>query len=122
MKLLTELREQGFRLSIDDFGTGYSSLSYLRRLPIDTLKIDRSFICELPENEEDSQITLAIIAMAKALGLEVIAEGIETPVQRDFLLQSGCLIGQGYLFWPALPVEALPQKRLCDNAVVSLCQ
>ncbi|ALS97973.1 EAL domain-containing protein [Lacimicrobium alkaliphilum] len=122
MRLLTELRKQGFRLSIDDFGTGYSSLSYLRRLPIDTLKIDRSFISELPENEEDSQITLAIIAMAKALGLEVIAEGIETPVQRQFLLQSGCLIGQGYLFWPALPVEALPLKTDCDSATLSLCQ
>ncbi|WP_246840631.1 EAL domain-containing protein [Lacimicrobium sp. SS2-24] len=122
LKLLTELREHGFRLSIDDFGTGYSSLSYLRRLPIDTLKIDRSFINELPDNEEDSQITLAILAMAKALGLEVIAEGVETSVQRDFLLQSGCQVGQGYLFWPALPVHALPLKQRYQADAVMACQ
>ncbi|GGD75434.1 EAL domain-containing protein [Lacimicrobium alkaliphilum] len=107
MRLLTELRKQGFRLSIDDFGTGYSSLSYLRRLPIDTLKIDRSFISELPDNEEDSQIALAILAMARALGLEVIAEGIETAVQQDFLLNAGCQTGQGYLFSRPVPVTEL---------------
>ena len=105
--LLTHLRNLGFRLSIDDFGTGYSSLSYLRRLPINTLKIDRSFICELPDNNEDSQITLAIIAMAKALNLDVIAEGIESQAQRDFLLGSGCHCGQGYLYSPAVEAEKL---------------
>lgn len=105
--LLTKLRELGFRLSIDDFGTGYSSLSYLRRLPINVLKIDRSFIRELPDNNEDSQITLAIIAMAKALNLDVIAEGIESSAQRDFLLGSGCQVGQGYLYSPAVEPEKL---------------
>ncbi|GGO74214.1 EAL domain-containing protein [Bowmanella pacifica] len=105
--LLTKLRQLGFRLSIDDFGTGYSSLSYLRRLPINVLKIDRSFIRELPDNNEDSQITLAIIAMAKALNLDVIAEGIESSAQRDFLLGSGCQVGQGYLYSPAVEPEKL---------------
>lgn len=107
LNLLTKLRSLGFRLSIDDFGTGYSSLSYLRRLPINALKIDRSFIRELPHNNEDNQITLAIIAMAKALKLEVIAEGIETPAQRAFLLQAGCHTGQGFLYSDALAPDKL---------------
>ncbi|MDX1538386.1 EAL domain-containing protein [Arsukibacterium sp.] len=111
--LLTSLRQQGFRISIDDFGTGYSSLSYLRRLPIDCLKIDRSFVDELPENAEDSQIALAIIAMANALGLDVIAEGVEHPRQRDFLLQAGCATGQGYLYAPAMPRAELTALLKC---------
>ncbi|CAM5226045.1 putative bifunctional diguanylate cyclase/phosphodiesterase [Alishewanella longhuensis] len=103
LSVLTQLKALGLRLSIDDFGTGYSSLSYLRRLPLDALKIDRSFIKDLPASESDSQITLAIIAMAKALGLEVIAEGIELTTQRQFLLDAGCDTGQGFLVSPALP-------------------
>jgi diguanylate cyclase (GGDEF)-like protein len=105
--VLTELKALGLRLSIDDFGTGYSSLSYLRRLPLDALKIDRSFIRDLPQSESDSQITLAIIAMAKALGLEVIAEGIEQQAQRDFLMAAGCDTGQGFLVSPAVPAAEL---------------
>jgi diguanylate cyclase (GGDEF)-like protein/PAS domain S-box-containing protein len=107
LSVLTQLKALGLRLSIDDFGTGYSSLSYLRRLPIDALKIDRNFIKELPGNESDSQITLAIIAMAKALGLEVIAEGIELTAQREFLLNAGCNTGQGFLVSPALPAAEI---------------
>ena len=107
LMLLTNLRQQGFRLSIDDFGTGYSSLSYLRRLPIDCLKIDRSFVDELPDNSEDAQIAQAIIAMAKALGLDVIAEGVEHPQQQAFLLKAGCSMAQGYLYAPALPIAEL---------------
>ncbi len=107
LEVLTELKALGLRLSIDDFGTGYSSLSYLRRLPLDALKIDRSFIRDLPQSESDSQITLAIIAMAKALGLEVIAEGIEQNTQRDFLLTAGCDTGQGFLVSPAVPAADL---------------
>ena len=107
--VLTELKALGLRLSIDDFGTGYSSLSYLRRLPLDALKIDRSFIRDLPQSESDSQITLAIIAMAKALGLEVIAEGIEQQAQRDFLLAAGCDTGQGFLVSKAVPANELTQ-------------
>ncbi|MCC5452829.1 EAL domain-containing protein [Rheinheimera sp. UJ51] len=112
LNVLTELKKLGLRLSIDDFGTGYSSLSYLRRLPIDALKIDHSFIRELPANESDRQITLAIIAMAKALGLEVIAEGIEHTAQCEFLLQAGCDTGQGYFISPALPAADITKKWL----------
>lgn len=109
LSVLTQLKALGLRLSIDDFGTGYSSLSYLRRLPLDALKIDRSFIKDLPDSESDSQITLAIIAMAKALGLEVIAEGIELTAQRQFLLEAGCDTGQGFLVSPALPSAEITQ-------------
>jgi diguanylate cyclase (GGDEF)-like protein/PAS domain S-box-containing protein len=99
--VLQQLRQLGIRLAIDDFGTGYSSLSYLRHLPINSLKIDRSFINALPDNTSDKQITSAIIAMANALGLDVIAEGIETQAQQEFLLAAGCQYGQGYLFGKA---------------------
>ncbi len=103
LQLLTQLRRLGLRLSIDDFGTGYSSLSYLRHLPINCLKIDRSFVTNLPDNPGDGQIARAIIAMAQALGLDVIAEGVEHQAQLNFLLQAGCHIGQGFLFSPAVP-------------------
>lgn len=99
--VLQQLRQLGIRLAIDDFGTGYSSLSYLRHLPINSLKIDRSFIKTLPDNTNDRQITSAIIAMANAMGLDVIAEGIETLAQQEFLLSAGCQIGQGYRFGKA---------------------
>ena len=106
-KLLEHLRKRlGTRVAIDDFGTGYSSLSYLKKLPIDTLKIDRSFVNDIPTDEHDMEITSAIIAMAQALKKEVVAEGIETPAQLDFLLAQGCDYGQGYLFGrPAAPDE-----------------
>lgn len=109
LKVLTNLKQLGLRLAIDDFGTGYSSLSYLRRLPLDAIKIDRSFIRDLPASESDRQITLAIIAMAKALNLEVIAEGIEVDAQRQFLLEAGCETGQGFLISAARPAEELTQ-------------
>lgn len=102
IETLDALRELGVRLSIDDFGTGYSSLSYLKRLPIDQLKIDGSFIRDLPADSDDLAITGAIIAMAKSLRLELVAEGVETEGQREALLMHGCRFGQGYLFSPAL--------------------
>lgn len=97
------LKEIGITLSLDDFGTGNSSLSYLTRLPLDQLKIDKSFVCHLPENENDSIICQTIIAMARGLGLSVIAEGVETDAQRTLLAQQGCHMYQGYLFNRPLP-------------------
>ncbi len=100
---LKELKAMGLRLSIDDFGVGYSSLSYLRRFPIDELKIDKSFIDEVETDEDSAAIVVAIIAMAKSLGLTVVAEGVETRGQLDFLRARKCEECQGFLFSKPLP-------------------
>lgn len=104
---LQHLKQLGFNISIDDFGTGYSSLSYLKRLPIDNLKIDRSFILELVTNQKDAAITRAIIAMAHQLGVKVIAEGVETIAQSTLLYKYSCDELQGYYFSKPLPAEKL---------------
>jgi diguanylate cyclase (GGDEF)-like protein/PAS domain S-box-containing protein len=98
IEALWSLKNIGITLSIDDFGTGYSSLSYLKRFPIDALKIDRSFIMDIPASEDDMAITQAIIRMASSLGLKLVAEGIETEDQAEFLRANNCELGQGYLF------------------------
>jgi len=107
---LNALRDAGFSISIDDFGTGYSSLSYLQRLPVDTLKIDQAFIHNLPENKSSVEITRAIIVMSHSLGLSVVAEGVETQAQKDFLLQNNCTIAQGYLFDKPMTLSELKLK------------
>ena len=105
--LLGALKRAGVRLSVDDFGTGYSSLAYLKRFPIDQLKIDRSFVRGLPGSADDLALSRAIVDLAGALGVEVIAEGIETPEQADALAKLGCQYGQGYLFGRPCPPEQL---------------
>ena len=96
--MLMRLHDRGIRVSMDDFGTGYSSLAYLRSFPFDMIKIDRAFIGDLENNPEDQTLVRAIIAMARSLAIEVLAEGVETPGQRDFLGAAGCDYGQGHLF------------------------
>ncbi|WP_340679396.1 bifunctional diguanylate cyclase/phosphodiesterase [Paraglaciecola sp.] len=105
--LLNEVRKLGLSVSIDDFGTGYSSLAYLQKLPIDYLKIDRSFVRDLSNNENDKALVLAVIAMAHSLKLEVIAEGVETLLQKEFLQQNNCHTAQGYLFSRPIPFMQL---------------
>src|SRR5205085_3615734 len=101
--MLKQLRALGLKLSIDDFGTGYSSLSYLHRFPVSTLKIDRSFIGRMGAGDENSEIVRTIITLANNLGMQVVAEGVETEAQLAQLRELKCAYGQGYLF--SRPVE-----------------
>ncbi|MEN9757085.1 MAG: hypothetical protein RL755_1272 [Pseudomonadota bacterium] len=103
--ILNSLREQGVKLAIDDFGTGYSSLAYLKCFPVNALKIDKSFIDDIPELKDDMEITATIIAMGKILGFKVLAEGVETQAQLDFLKQKGCDVYQGYIKSKPLPAD-----------------
>ena len=92
---------------MDDFGTGYSSFAYLRRLPVDALKIDRSFVMDIATSPGDAALTAAIVAMGRALGLHVVAEGVETEEQRELLAGWGCHEMQGFLYSPAVPADEL---------------
>jgi EAL domain-containing protein (putative c-di-GMP-specific phosphodiesterase class I) len=111
--VLERLKFTGVRIAMDDFGTGYSSLSYLRRLPVDTVKIDKSFVREIPDSTEDVTIAQAIIAMAQSLKLSLIVEGIENVRQLNFFRQLGVTIVQGYLF--SKPVEAAEILKMLES-------
>jgi EAL domain-containing protein (putative c-di-GMP-specific phosphodiesterase class I) len=104
---LTRLKELGVRLALDDFGTGYSSLTYVRRFPIDELKIDRSFIDGIVASSEDEAIVTAVLSMGRALGVHVVAEGVETEEQATRLRSLGCVLAQGYLFSRPITPEAV---------------
>ncbi|MBK7000749.1 MAG: EAL domain-containing protein [Rhodoferax sp.] len=112
------LKNVGISFSLDDFGTGYSSLAYLKRLPLDQLKIDQSFVRDVLDDSNDAAIARTIVMLAKSLGLSVIAEGVETELQRDFLLRSDCHAYQGYFFSRPLPLKAFEQFALNRPAPV----
>ena len=114
--LLRDLRALGLRLAIDDFGAGWSSLSRLRLLPVQTLKIDRSFMREIPENPEAGAIVRAVIALSDALGMTTVAEGVELPVQQHFLAAQGCPLSQGRLFGDALPPAEMTERLRAESA------
>lgn len=118
MANLEALRALGVRLALDDFGTGYSSLGYLKRLPLDLLKIDRSFVQDLETNIDDANIVATITAIAHHMGLELIAEGVETEGQREYLLRHGCRRFQGFLFHRAMPVEAFEDVVVSEQGQV----
>ncbi len=114
LRTLTRLRDLGVRLAIDDFGTAYSSLRQLRRFPVTTLKIDKSFVAGLGRVEDDRAIVTAITTLSDSLGLSVVAEGIEREEQRDVLQGLRCAYGQGYLFGRPAPFEAF-QARIGEH-------
>jgi EAL domain-containing protein (putative c-di-GMP-specific phosphodiesterase class I) len=98
----------GVGLAIDDFGTGYSSLSYLRRLPVDRIKIDQSFVADVPSSEDASVVVATIVKLAHNLRLQVVAEGVETRAQADFVRETGCNFAQGYHYGAAMNATELP--------------
>jgi EAL domain-containing protein (putative c-di-GMP-specific phosphodiesterase class I) len=128
-EMLYDLQNMGISIAIDDFGTGYSSLAYLRELPVDTIKIDKSFVRNLFSEGQDVLFSKAlistIVALAKHLDLEIVAEGIETSLEHHTLIELGCHIGQGYLFSKPLPAHSLEAilnqtatKTLSDDAIL----
>jgi EAL domain-containing protein (putative c-di-GMP-specific phosphodiesterase class I) len=113
--LLRQLRLIGLQIAIDDFGAGWSSLSRLRQLPVQSLKIDRSFLREIPDDPESGAIVRAVIALSDALGMSTVAEGVELPVQQHFLAAQGCPLAQGRLFGGAIPAAAMTERLLDET-------
>lgn len=118
VRILQGLRQQGIRIAIDDFGTGYSSLAYLKQFPLDVLKIDKRFVDDIPHERDDMEIAAAIVAMGHSLRLTVLAEGVETEAQLQFLKQQGCDYYQGYLYSLPLPAEEFAQLLSQQNQPV----
>ena len=110
--MLKRLKDLGVSLAIDDFGTGYSSLAYLKRFPVDKLKIDKSFITDVPRSRDHNTIVTAIIGLAHALSLRVVAEGVETEAQLEFLQNSGCDLIQGYLVGKPIDADSAAAEYL----------
>jgi EAL domain-containing protein (putative c-di-GMP-specific phosphodiesterase class I) len=119
VRVLDAIQSRGIRLAIDDFGTGYSSMSLMKQFPIDTIKIDRSFVRDLPRDSEDQAIAQAIISMGKALGMTVVAEGVETAAQQAFLREHRCDEMQGYLFSRPVPPRELAKLLRSPPVLVS---
>jgi EAL domain-containing protein (putative c-di-GMP-specific phosphodiesterase class I) len=109
IRVLDAIQSRGIRIAIDDFGTGHSSMSLMKQFPIDTIKIDRSFVRDLADDPEDQAIAQAIISMGKALGMTVVAEGVETVEQQTFLRDHGCDEMQGFIFSKPVPVLELAE-------------
>jgi len=105
---LRMLNRAGIRIALDDFGTGYASLSHLRRFPVDVLKIDRAFVQDIGNGVEVEAISAAVINLGHCMGIEVVAEGVETPAQEEYLRQLGCDMGQGFLYSGAVPAQDVP--------------
>jgi EAL domain-containing protein (putative c-di-GMP-specific phosphodiesterase class I) len=120
LQIMEGLGRMGVRIAIDDFGTGHSSLSYLKRFNVDTLKIDRSFVKDTPDDPEDSAIAIAVIALGHGLRLKVVAEGVETPAQVDFLRAQGCDEIQGYLLSQPVDNEAFARWFAMHEATPEL--
>lgn len=122
IRTLKRLRDLGFDLVIDDFGTGYSSLSYLKRIPVTKLKVDRSFVHDIPQDPNNKAIAKAIIGLGKSLGLTVVAEGIETAAQEAFLIGEGCHQGQGYLYSRPVPAHDFQEILRAQPTIVNAAQ
>jgi EAL domain-containing protein (putative c-di-GMP-specific phosphodiesterase class I) len=121
-RVLHRLTDEGLRLAVDDFGTGYSSLRYLQTLPLSILKVDRSFVSPLSDDAKARTLADSIVTLARMVGLDTVAEGVETSDQQGILLELGCTTGQGFLWSPAVPPEELGEltARLNNGGAQSL--